>query len=388
MKKIISILSILLIACFALTSCGSFSTAEDGKIIKAITTKEEKDGTIKMVISYTDEELANDGSVELNRRLQELANDDFILPRGVTGNGIKSIFTYESLDKTGIVIRVNYTDETIEPTEFTLLHGKNGVDGISIAGIETTVNEETGETTVTITYTDEEKEPVSFTIPKGEKGETGRGILSIEKTYSEELNDVYTITFTDNTSTTYTISNGKDGKDGIYITDIIGTTTSTEYIVKFIFSDKTTKEITLEKPSTNKWISGSSFPKVDVGNDNDYYFDTYHKIIYTKRDGVWTLVISFNDSQETYKVIFNLNDKTDGGPEASMPAGFDLPYCYIQRNTYFKQNGYGNIPVPTREGYTFLGWYTTKTIGPTSGVLTDLTPILSDLELYAQWAKK
>lgn len=58
MKKIISILSILLIACFALTSCGSFSTAEDGKIIKAITTKEEKDGTIKMVISYTDEELA------------------------------------------------------------------------------------------------------------------------------------------------------------------------------------------------------------------------------------------------------------------------------------------------------------------------------------------
>ena len=70
-----------------------------------------------------------------------------------------------------------------------------------------------------------------------------------------------------------------------------------------------------------------------------------------------------------------------------MPDGFDLPYCYIQRNTYFKQNGYGNIPVPTREGYTFLGWYTTKTIGPTSGVLTDLTPILSDLELYAQWAK-
>ena len=54
MKKIISILSILLIACFALTSCGSFSTAEDGKIIKAITTKEEKDGTIKIVISYTD----------------------------------------------------------------------------------------------------------------------------------------------------------------------------------------------------------------------------------------------------------------------------------------------------------------------------------------------
>lgn len=85
------------------------------------------------------------------------------------------------------MIRVNYTDETIEPTEFTLLHGKNGVDGISIAGIETTVNEETGETTVTITYTDEEKEPVSFTIPKGEKGETGRGILSIEKTSSDEL---------------------------------------------------------------------------------------------------------------------------------------------------------------------------------------------------------
>ena len=43
MKKIISILSILLIACFALTSCGSFSTAEDGKIIKKNLKKIEKD---------------------------------------------------------------------------------------------------------------------------------------------------------------------------------------------------------------------------------------------------------------------------------------------------------------------------------------------------------
>lgn len=84
MKKIISILSILLIACFALTSCGSFSTAEDGKIIKAITTKEEKDGTIKMVISYTDE---------------ELANDEFILPRGVTGMVLRVYLRMNHLTK-------------------------------------------------------------------------------------------------------------------------------------------------------------------------------------------------------------------------------------------------------------------------------------------------
>lgn len=47
------------------------------------------------------------------------------------------------------------------------------------------------------------------------KGETGRGILLIEKTSTDGVVDTYTITFTDESKTTFTVTNGKDGIQGI-----------------------------------------------------------------------------------------------------------------------------------------------------------------------------
>lgn len=47
-------------------------------------------------------------------------------------------------------------------------------------------------------------------------GDTGTGIQSITKTATEGLIDTYTILFTDNTSTTFTVRNGEDGNPGIY----------------------------------------------------------------------------------------------------------------------------------------------------------------------------
>lgn len=48
----------------------------------------------------------------------------------------------------------------------------------------------------------------------GTPGPAGVGIQKIEKTNTEGLVDTYTITYTDGSSTTYTVTNGKDGKDG------------------------------------------------------------------------------------------------------------------------------------------------------------------------------
>lgn len=53
--------------------------------------------------------------------------------------------------------------------------------------------------------------------PQGEQGiqgETGNGVSSIEKTETNVLVDTYTITFTDGSTTTFTVTNGKDGVDG------------------------------------------------------------------------------------------------------------------------------------------------------------------------------
>ena len=46
---------------------------------------------------------------------------------------------------------------------------------------------------------------------KGDDGEDGRGIKSIEKTSTSGNVDQYTVTFTDDTTATFTITNGKDG---------------------------------------------------------------------------------------------------------------------------------------------------------------------------------
>ena len=46
------------------------------------------------------------------------------------------------------------------------------------------------------------------------KGETGANIKSIEKTATSGLVDTYTVTLTDGTKSNFTVTNGKDGKDG------------------------------------------------------------------------------------------------------------------------------------------------------------------------------
>ena len=45
-------------------------------------------------------------------------------------------------------------------------------------------------------------------------GKDGRGIVSIVKTATSGLVDTYTITYTDNTTSTFSVTNGKDGING------------------------------------------------------------------------------------------------------------------------------------------------------------------------------
>ncbi|MBQ9774056.1 MAG: collagen-like protein, partial [Clostridia bacterium] len=104
--------------------------------------------------------------------------------------------------------------------------GAAGADGNGIAKIEKTATDGLLDT-YTITYTD--GTTTTFTVTngedgedgvQGEKGETGaagadgNGIAKIEKTATDGLLDTYTITYTDGTTTTFTVTNGEDGEDG------------------------------------------------------------------------------------------------------------------------------------------------------------------------------
>ena len=62
----------------------------------------------------------------------------------------------------------------------------------------------------------------------GTNGQDGIGISKIEKTKTEGLIDTYVITFSDNSTFEYTVTNGKDGKNGI------GSSTGEENVIESI----------------------------------------------------------------------------------------------------------------------------------------------------------
>ena len=107
----------------------------------------------------------------------------------------------------------------------------------------------------------------NFTIPEGEKGDpgdTGNGIDNIVKTGTSGLTDTYTITFTDETITTFDVVNGEDGEDGVnaylyiaYASDDSGAgfTTTFNSALDYIAIKNTTTEIPTPQASdfTGLW---------------------------------------------------------------------------------------------------------------------------------------
>lgn len=141
--------------------------------------------------------------------------------------------------------------------------GDDGVDGVGIESVvqTTTSTADGGENIITVTLTNGNKS--TFTVKNGSKGNTGDagadgkdgtngtngvdgvGIKSITKTSTSGLVDTYTITLTNNTTATFTVTNGKagtngtngtNGKDGTSVT-VSSVTESTESggsnVVKF-----------------------------------------------------------------------------------------------------------------------------------------------------------
>ena len=122
--------------------------------------------------------------------------------------------------------------------------GKDGKDGRGISKIEKSGTVGLVDT-YTITYTDSTTQTFNITNgadgqqgPAGQDGNDGadgndgNGIASITKTSTAGLIDTYTISYTDGTSTTFTVtngqngSNGADGANGVGITNIEKTSTS------------------------------------------------------------------------------------------------------------------------------------------------------------------
>lgn len=89
-----------------------------------------------------------------------------------------------------------------------------------------------------------------------------------------------------------------------------------------------------------------------------------------KVDGAVTLVAQWQPNK--YTVSFDAN----GGEPVSETKTLDYG------------SEYGNLPTTTREGYTFLGWFTAAEGGQQIGVDVKTVRIAEDHKLYAHWEKK
>lgn len=127
--------------------------------------------------------------------------------KGDTGNGVASI---EKTKTEGNVdtYTITYTDGAT--TTFTVTNGNDGIDGI-----DGTDGKDGHSPVITIQngywYIDNANTNIRA---EGLKGDTGNGISAIEKTGTNGLVDTYTITFTDGSTTSFTVTNGADGTDG------------------------------------------------------------------------------------------------------------------------------------------------------------------------------
>ena len=325
-------------------------------------------------------------------------------------NGIKNIEVVND-EQGNAIITIHYTDSSKKPVTFTLPKGEDGQNGAGIKKVEYTTDQY-GVTTVTISFTNS-LEPVSFTLQpgksiadvkfekdesdntliifidsdgkelspitvfKGDTGETGVGILSIIANPKTDGSTTLSIMLSDETSYEVEIPAPKEGRG---IESIVTRKEGTTVYLVVKYNDGTDEEISFE--STPSWTTGTAKPGDSFGFNGDYYFDISHDVIYIKENGVWTVAVDFNTSAAEYTVMFELNDTT------AEPASFAVgqrSYVINKGETFYSSNL--DMPVPARAGYTFNGWYTSTTPNVTHGVFNNLTPVMSNMTLYANWSK-
>lgn len=367
-----------------LAACGFIETDPEGTTIKEIAANRLENGDTEITITFADEDRdpvvfvipkGEDGSDGQNG---ENGADGLPGENGQPGAGIQSIDQTVSADGNTLILTVTFTDgREPEIIEVPILNGK---DGLSIESV-TTKTDSLGNTVVTISFTGD-LEDVSFTVPKGEQGNPGNGISGVTVEENSDGSQTVTISYTDASmkDTVLTIPAPKEGKEGVGVRYILSDETETEYILTFYLSDGTSQSVSFSKPTQpSTWLSGFSAPDESMGNDGDFYLNKADLTIYQKLNGTWMIIAQLSSSQETHTVRFDAN----GGTFSSDT--FSTVFQVTHGETFYGNPKY-IFPTVTYEGYTFLGWYTSvNQKNPTVGKFTDLTPVYSDMTLYAWW---
>ena len=351
---------------YPLASCAFFDTGEGAQIKEVTPRYDETTGNTIITITFTDE---------------EMEPVTFIVPRGISGKdgvSIKNITSKMLSDGKSIELTISYTDSSVENTVISVpvLEGK-GVKEVLVD------KDEDGNTTIQFTYTDESKGPV-ITIPKGKDG-NGIANFTVSDPDSKGRMTI-TVSFTDGTEKTFEIKNGEDGVSVSNITYDDSKSDATHYVLIITYTDGYTEEVTLDRPRSTRWFTGTTTPDNDStassqAVEGDFFLNRINGYVYQKMsDGSWTFLFGMKA------------DDSSAGKEVYHTVFFDPGLGKINGNSGIlmatalegKTMPLSNIPTPTYEGHSFMGWYTDLN-NVNAGQFTDLTPVFSDLRLYAKY---
>lgn len=351
-----------------LASCNSaFFGGNDGVQIKDVTSRyDEQSGNTYITITFTDE---------------ETDPMTFVIPRGVSGkdgNGIKNVTSRMLSDNKTIELTISYTDSGKENTVISVpvLEGR-GVKEVEVG------EDEAGNTTIQFSYSDGTKGQV-ITIPKGKDG---NGIESFEVSEPDSTGRMtITITFSDGTEKNFEVKNGTDGISVSNITYNESKSDATHYVLTITYTDGYTEDVTLDRPRSTKWYTGTTNPENDSqaasASEGDFFLNRINGYVYQKNaDGSWTFLFGMKaDGSSTGDEVYHTVFFDPGLGKINGNAGILMASVLEGKTLSLSQ-----IPTPVYEGHTFLGWYNDIN-NVNAGQFTDMVSVYSDLHLQAKYS--
>ena len=360
-RKILCVAALCLAMAFT-SACTFFETEEDNAsdavgIANIELVRNEDETGYYLVVEYTD-----GGSAR------------FAIPDAPAGNGIDYIKT-DVVDG-NTVVTVYYTDTTLIPDEIVIPNGR------FISDVQSEPNGETGGVTLRIFFSDG-SEPYVLELQPGLPGDRISRIEYEENPVTGEIivHFFYERYDREEGWVEYELENTVTmprGRGIVRMTPNYQSYSDPNNIYfDVIYSDGTSE--TLIIPRANSWYTGEGEPSANQYNIGDFYFDTANYSIWHKELTGWKKIADFSQYKSDYEDHYVYFFNNDGGDSAS---SVSIPHGYT-----FAAAG-KTLDVPEREGYRFLGWYTDADVNNVNaGHFTDLTPVFSNLYLYARWEK-
>ena len=378
MKKIITAILIMLL-CFTAAAC-SMGWSDETEIVSVKVTFSAEDQKYYIEITY------DDGTI---KKIETEGLSDFEGKEGAKGelgNGIAEIKTEYDQSAEETLVTIRFTDESMDDVVFPIPDGKH------VTEIKRFDEDETHSEPYLVFMFSDGSSTSEILLPRGKDGNGIKDVKFEESTGTDGrvsgILKIWLDSDADDKPHTFPVTLPVGVKSISTVTDA----SADKYKILIEYTDGTKQNLEFDRPKDpNTWISESRAPSnMQDGKNGDFFFDREAKVIYFKQDGVWTKIISFKDESVTHSVTFNIN--TDD-TSAKFADGSREKIFSVQHGNYLSSAlGNPSVPIPQRTGYTFEGWYTKSVVENTGEEYTierfgNLTPVCSDLILYARWKK-